>query len=177
MSLGLVSLEPKQVRHAAADDADGLAQAPAEAQILGRWQRLRHFAEIDEVRAHGTEPFQLLLDRLSFADGTAVVEILRKQDVLRHGDSVLQQSVHEDDVDTGKGLALPDGLLRDLADMGNAFQLELSGLDAPATSASVTTARTVSPAPTVSYTSSMRGAGLSFRRPCDHSSPAGSSEA
>ncbi|MDQ2911066.1 MAG: hypothetical protein M3R39_08645 [Actinomycetota bacterium] len=45
--------------------------------------------------------------------------------------------MHEDDVDTCKGLAILDGLLGDLADVRDAFQLELARLDAPAATAQV----------------------------------------
>src|SRR5207253_1651873 len=70
-------------------------------------------------------------------DGTAAVEILREQDVLGHGDGVLQQPVHQDDVDPSKGLAIPDGLFGDLAYVRDALQLELSRLDAAAAAAQV----------------------------------------
>ena len=45
--------------------------------------------------------------------------------------------MHEDDVDSREGLAIPDRLFGDVADVRDAFQLELSRLDAPAATAEI----------------------------------------
>lgn len=132
--------QAEHVRQAAAEDAYG----PAEASQPGRLRRRRKWAgkilDLHEVRANGSDPLELLRDlvhRVGQSGIAGTVELLGQKNVFGDLHRVLQEPVDEDHVDPDQFSPFLDGLRRDLADVRDELQLQLTRLSAPVAGARV----------------------------------------
>ena len=122
--------QAEHVRQPTPEHARRCGEPAAERGIRELGQRAGERLDLHEVAAGSTDAFEVLLDlvhRLGERRRVAPVELLGDEDVLGHGDRVLQHPVDVDDVDADELAPALDLLRRDVAEVGDELEGEIGG--------------------------------------------------